>query len=323
MNTKNNKMNKIYALVLLIGITALASCVRDPSKDDIFTNNTNAPYVATTVKLVDSLGKNEILRKEASASIVITVNMSAGISLKTAKMERKIDLNAPELVFYTDRMDTVKDFQPVDVFNDLIATPLTEGSTVTYTLTVTDSKSTIASGSLVYTVVRGNAVVISNEIELGGQLNPTGLPNFLGLANNFATYTPGITGNAGANSYYIDLVYYFDLAEMNVLSSPNNVMFENTYWATEISVWSRQNMTKFKVTSIDATQFDKIKNLYKVDDTFYNFDFLNGTTDKVTNFAVNDVFAFQNVYGKVGLIKITQIANLSDGSMKMEVICQK
>ena len=315
-------MNKIYILILVIVFAAFTSCVRDPSKDDIITNNT-IPYTATTVNLTDSLGTNIILRKEATANIIVTVNMSAGISLKTAKMERKIDANAPEIVIYSDRMDTVKDFKPVDVFNDLISTPLTEGSLVTYTFTVTDSRLVVASASITYTVKRGNEILISNDIELAGQLNTTLNKNFLGLVNNFQTYSNGGSGNAGVNSYYIDFVYYFDPIDLNVLASPNNVLFENSYWNNEVLTWSRQNDTKFKVTTIDAVQFDKIKNLSKVDDSFYTIDFLNGTTDKITNFSINDVFAFKNVYGKVGLLKINQIATDEFGSMKIQIICQK
>jgi len=315
-------MNKIYILILVIVFAAFTSCVRDPSKDDIITNNT-IPYTATTVNLTDSLGTNIILRKEATANIIVTVNMSAGISLKTAKMERKIDANAPEIVIYSDRMDTVKDFKPVDVFNDLISTPLNEGSLVTYTFTVTDSRLVVASASITYTVKRGNEILISNDIELAGQLNTTLNKNFLGLVNNFQTYSNGGSGNAGVNSYYIDFVYYFDPIDLNVLASPNNVLFENSYWNNEVLTWSRQNDTKFKVTTIDAVQFDKIKNLSKVDDSFYTIDFLNGTTDKITNFSINDVFAFKNVYGKVGLLKINQIATDEFGSMKIQIICQK
>ncbi|MFZ4796375.1 MAG: hypothetical protein ACOYMA_02710 [Bacteroidia bacterium] len=315
-------MNKIYTLIIVIGFAALTSCVRDPSKDEIVINNT-IPYVATTVTLTDSLGTNVILRKDATANIIIDIKMSAGISLKTAKMERKIDTNAPEIIVYSDRMDTVKDFKPVDVLNDIITTPLTEGTIVTYTLTVTDSKLTVASNSIIYIVKRGNEVLISNEIELAGQLNTFLDKNFLGLVNNFESYSHGGSGNAGINSYYIDFVYYFDPIDFNVLASPNNVLFENSFWNNEILTWSRQNDTKFKVTTIDANTFDKIKNLSKVDDSFYAIDFLNGTTDKITNFSVNDVFAFKNVYGKVGLLKITQIAADELGSMKVQVICQK
>ncbi|MCF8429845.1 MAG: hypothetical protein K9G64_06905 [Bacteroidia bacterium] len=315
-------MNKIYTLILVLGFSALASCVRDPSKDDVIINNTT-PYETTTVTLTDSLGLNEILRKEATASIIVNVKMSAGISLKEAKMERKIDLNAPELILFNNRMDTVSNFKAIDVFNDNISTPLTEGSIVTYTITVTDSKLIVATASIIYIVKRGNAVLISNDIELAGQLNTSLNKNFLGLVNNFESYSNGGTGNAGINSYYIDFVYYFDATDMNVMASPNNVIFENSFWYKEISTWSRQNDTKFKVTSIDAPQFDKIRNLSKIDDSFYNLDFLNGTTDKITNFSVNDVFAFKNVYGKVGLLKITQIAVNESGSIKVQIICQK
>ena len=103
----------------------------------------------------------------------------------------------------------------------------------------------------------------------------------------------------------------------------NNVMAENSYWASEISTWSRQNDTKFKITSINAVQFDSIKSTSKSDDSFYNTDFSTGTTDKITKFLLNDVYAFRNVYGKVGLLKFTQVASDETGSIKVQIICQK
>ncbi len=292
MNLKNNMMNKIYTLILVIGITIITSCVRDPSKDDVHTNNTtNEPYVATTISLVDSVGRNQIYRKDAAANIIVTAGA-------------EVIVNNP------------------DVFNDLIPTALSEGSIVTYTATVIDSKLTVATASIIYVVVRGNEVLISNEIELGAQLNTTSLPSFLGLVNNFTYYFPGTSGTAQAFSYYIDFVYFYDPIDKNSFASPTNPNAQ-IIWGTEISTWPRINETKFKVTSINATDFDKIKNLSKVDDSFYNIDFLNGSTDNVTNFSVNDVVAFQNSVGKVGLIKFTQTANAEDGSMKLQIICQK
>ncbi len=316
-------MNKIHSLFLIVAFTALASCIRDPSKDDIYTNNTVPYEPSSNVTLTDSFGSNVILRKEATASIIVNIKMKAGVTLKTLKIERRIDLDIPEVISLNNRVDTVTNFKTSYTLTDNISTPLTEGSIITYMITVTDSKLLVVSASIFYIVKRGNAVLFSNDIELAGQQNTTLDKNFIGLVNNFQTYSHGGTGNAGINSYYIDFVYYFDPINLNVFTSPNNVKLENSYWASEISTWSRQNDTRFKITSINATQFDSIKNITKSDDTFYNIDFLNGSMDKISNFLINDVYAFKNVYGKVGLLKFTQVATDETGSMKVQIICQK
>ena len=316
-------MNKIHSLFLIVAFMALASCIRDPSKDDIYTNNTVPYEPSTTVTLSDSLGSNVILRKEATASIIVNIKMKAGVTLKTLKIERRIDLDIPEVISLNNRVDTVTNFKTSYTLTDNISTPLTEGSIITYMITVTDSKLLVATASIFYIVKRGNAVLFSNDIELAGQQNTTLDKNFIGLVNNFQTYSHGATGNAVINSYYIDFVYYFDPINLNVFTSPNNVKVENSYWASEISTWSMQNDTRFKITSINATQFDSIKNITKSDDTFYNIDFLNGSMDKISNFLINDVYAFKNVYGKVGLLKFTQVATDETSSMKVQIICQK
>jgi hypothetical protein len=316
-------MNKIQTLILFVAFAAFASCIRDPSKDDIYTNNT-VPYEPTTsVTLTDSLGSNIIFRKEATSNIIVAIKMKAGVTLKTLKIERRIDLDAPEVVSFNDRVDTVTNFKTTYNFNDNILTPLTEGSIITYMITVTDSKLLVATASIFYIVKRENNVLISNDIELAGQKNTLLDKNFQGLVNNFESYSNGGTGNAGVNSYYIDFVYYFDPINLNVFASPNNVKVENSYWATEIATWSRQNDTKFKITGINAIQFDSIKSNSKSDDSFYNIDFSTGSTDKITNFVINDVYAFRNAYGKVGLLKFTQVATDDTGSMKVQIICQK
>lgn len=316
-------MNRIHLLILIVAFAAFASCIRDPSKDDIYTNNTGPYEPTTTVTLIDSFGSNIIYRKEATANIIVAIKMKAGVSLKTLKIQRRIDLDAPEVISFNDRVDTVTNFKSTYTLTDNITTPLTEGSIITYLITVTDSKLLVATASIFYIVKRENNVLISKDIELAGQQNTLLDKNFQGLVNNFESYSNGGSGNAGVNSYYIDFVYYFDPMNLNVFASPNNVKVENSYWVSEIATWSRQNDTKFKNTSINAVQFDSIKNTSKSDDTFYNTDFSTGTTDKITNFLLNDVYAFKNVYGKVGLLKFTQVATDDKGSMKVQIICQK
>lgn len=301
---------KFFTAFVFASIIALTSC----SKDETTT------VTETKVTLSDSLGKNTINSKEAFALVSVKVELPSGTTLKTAKFERKIGTASAVTIFDNNRMDTVTDFEASSVFpDDFEGVTLVGGEKVVYTLTVTDSKSKTAIGSTEYTVVRENGIIASSVIELGAQANTAVEYKFLGLADNFATYT---AGTSTANSSKIDFVYYYGATGKNALAAPSNVDGAQVIWDKVIADWATKNETKFKTTALTATEFDNIMNTTKVDDTFYNLDF-SAATDKVTELSAGDVVAFKTAAGVVGLAKFTAVASANDGSMKIQIICQK
>lgn len=305
---------KLLSAFIFASIIALTSSC---SKDDTATT-----VDATSITLTDSLAKNEIGNKNPMAYLLINIKLATGATVKTAKLERKIGTGASEVLLENNRIDTVPDFTLTDLFTDeTITNNLTMGTKVVYTATITDSKSKTATGSVTYTVVRGNGILVSEIIELGAQSDTIREYKFLGLANSFATYTAGVNGTARTNSEKIDFVYYYGQNDKNTLASPSNVDGAQAIWGTEISSWTTKNVTLFSTNAISAATFETIK-ASKVDDEFYNIDFTKNTTEKYVNFGYNKVVAFKTASGKIGLAKFLLGATSASESMKVQIICQ-
>lgn len=305
---------KLLSAFIFASIIALTSSC---SKDDTATT-----VDATSITLTDSLAKNEIGNKNPMAYLLINIKLATGTTVKTAKLERKIGTGASEVLLENNRIDTVPDFTLSDSYTDeKITKNLTSGTKVVYTATITDSKSKTATGSLTYTVVRGNGILVSEIIELGAQSDTIREYKFLGLANSFATYTAGVNGTARNNSEKIDFVYYYGQNDKNTLASPSNVDGAQAIWGTEISSWTTKNVTLFSTNAISAATFETIK-ASKVDDEFYNIDFTKNTTEKYVNFGYNKVVAFKTASGKIGLAKFLLGATSASESMKVQIICQ-
>lgn len=308
-----NTLKLLSAFIFASIIALTSSC----SKDDTATT-----VDATSITLTDSLGKNEIGNKNAIAFVKINIKLATGTTVKTAKLERKIGTGASEVLIENDKIDTVTGFTLSDLYTDeIVSSNLTMGTKVVYTATITDSKSKTATGSVTYTVVRGNGILISEIIELGAQSDTIREYKFLGLANNFTTYTAGEKGTARTNSEKIDFVYYYGQNDKNTLASPSNTDGAQVIWGSEITSWTTKNVTLFSTNAITATTFETIK-ASKVDDAFYNIDFTNNTTEKYINFGINKVVAFKTAGGKIGLAKFLQGATTDSGSMKVQIICQ-
>lgn len=306
---------KLLSAFIFASIIALTSSC---SKDDATTTTVDA----TSITLTDSLIKNEIGNKNPMAYLLINIKLATGTTVKTAKLERKIGTGASEVLIENNRIDTVSDFTLSDLFTDeTITNNLAMGTKVVYTATITDSKSKTATGSLTYTVVRGNGILISEIIELGAQSDTIREYKFLGLANSFATYTAGDKGTARTNSDKIDFVYYYGQNDKNTLASPSNTDGAQVIWGSEITSWTTKNATLFSTNAINAATFETIK-ASKVDDAFYNIDFTKNTTEKYVNFGYNKVVAFKTAGGKIGLARFLLGATTDSGSMKVQIICQ-
>jgi hypothetical protein len=308
-----NTLKLLSAFIFASIIALTSSC----SKDDTATT-----VDATSITLTDSLGKNEIGNKNAIAFVKINIKLATGTTVKTAKLERKIGTGASDVLIENNKIDTVTGFTLSDLYTDeIVSSNLTMGTKVVYTATITDSKSKTVTGSVTYTVIRGNGVLISEIIELGAQSDTIREYKFLGLANSFATYTAGDKGTARTNSEKIDFVYYYGQNDKNTFASPSNTDGAQVIWGNEITSWTTKNVTLFSTNAINAATFETIK-ASKVDDAFYNIDFTKNTTEKYINFGYNKVVAFKTAGGKIGLARFLLGATTDSGSMKVQIICQ-
>ena len=308
--------------IQLIAIAAFAisltftSC----SKDE-----TAAPS-GPSVSLTDSTGTGIVDTTNffTSTWMTLKVTPSAGTTIDAIKTDIKVNgvLLAPGTYDVVDatQKEGFSESVPVDFI--VSALKIAFGKTVTFVVNVKDNKGLIKTVELTYNVKVDNTLLASSEIELGAQTNATIPYKFVGLANNFATYTAGTTGTAKANSSLIDFVYYFGTTDKNSFAAPSNANGAKLIWNSEINMWGVQNRTKFLASTLTPTEFDNIKNTTKVDDSFAAIDFSAGTTDKITSLAVGSVYAFQTAAGIKGLAKFTAISADAMGSTKVVLICQ-
>jgi hypothetical protein len=279
-----------------------------------------------SVSLTDSTGTGIVDTTNffTSTWMTLKVTPSAGTTIDAIKTDIKVNgvLVAPGSYDVVDatQKEGFSESVPVDFIVSVLK--IAFGKTVTFVVNVKDNKGLIKTVELSYNVKVDNTLLASSEIELGAQTNATIPYKFVGLANNFATYTAGLTGTAKANSSLIDFVYYYGTTDKNAFAAPSNANGAKLIWNSEINMWGVQNKTKFLASTLTPTEFDNIKNTTKVDDSFAAIDFTTGTTDKITSLAVGSVYAFQTAAGIKGLAKFTAISADAMGSTKVVLICQ-
>ncbi len=279
-----------------------------------------------SVSLTDSTGTGIVDTTNffTSTWMTLKVTPSAGTTIDAIKTDIKVNgvLLAPGTYDVVDatQKEGFSESVPVDFIVSALQIPF--GKTVTFVVNVKDNKGLIKTVELTYNVKVDNTLLASSEIELGAQTNTTIPYKFVGLANNFATYTAGTAGTAKANSSLIDFVYYYGTTDKNSFAAPSNANGAKIIWNSEINMWVVQNKTKFLASTVSSSEFDNIKNTTKVDDSFVNLDFSAGSTDKITSLAVESVYAFQTAAGIKGLAKFTAISADAMGSTKVVLICQ-
>lgn len=311
---------------IIMAALAISLLATSCKKDDETKTTPTPDSAAPTISFKDSLGATtyDTANFFVSPIIIATAIPTAGTTIDSVKIDVKIggttNSGEFEVAEADEKTGFVKVFGLKDILNGEI---LVNGTTVSFTATIKDSKGKTATATISYTIVKDNGVVISKEIELGAQENASIPYKFLGLANNFATYTPGDSGTAKNNSGLIDFVYYHGTVDKNAFAAPSNPNGAKIIWNKEINKWPKQNQTKFRIVNITSTDFDNIKNGTKVEDAFVNIDFTGSEAlDKITDVSVGKVYAFQTAKGVKGIIKFTAIGADEKGSTKVVVICQ-
>ncbi len=294
---------------MLLGLAlTMSSC----KKDDTTT------VAAPTLTLNDGASKS--INQDVTTSTTVAIKVHAVAAgdhkMKTVTISRSIPAQAAKQVFTAS--PGAADY--TTTYNDSLGGLVDRGIIVTYTITATDDKDLVSTET--YTVNFVHGVVSSNAIILGAQSNTAVVYKFLGVADNFATYTAGATGTAMANSAKIDFVYYYGTNDKNAFASPTNTDGAQVIWSSEIATWTVKNDTKFKSTTITAAEFDAIKDNSKIDASFASLDFA-ASTSKMTDLKSNDVIAFLTATGKKGLVKFVTTATDNTGAVSLVVICQK
>jgi hypothetical protein len=157
-------------------------------------------------------------------------------------------------------------------------------------------------------------------ITLGAQNNTT-IESFLSYSNN--TTTKYFQAAAFADQANIDMFCFYEATGTHQnfmsLAAPGSHITGIFTGATAPDFYTINNLTYFVKTTLSAAQFSAVANDAVVIDSF---DPANKFR-KATVLTVGDVYAFLLHSGKYGLLKITAVTGVEDGSLQMDVKIQK
>jgi hypothetical protein len=184
-----------------------------------------------------------------------------------------------------------------------------------WTFTVTDANGETAEISLNITTTAGAAINTFDQKILGSYYNNT-YGSFFGSADG----TVYKMVEAYNNQAKVDWCYYYGVADGATIAAPNdptamNDIFTNATYG--LSQWTTRNATLFNVVT-ESILWDNITDDAQI--MAYSGSTAN-TSEK--QLAVGSVLAFKTAAGKLGLIRVTDIATGSTGSITYNVKVQQ
>lgn len=149
--------------------------------------------------------------------------------------------------------------------------------------------------------VTAGGPIASYTFDLGSYSAATG-SSFASIDGTVYTWA-----NATANSGKVDFVFFYGSSggsNLATLAAPNDTEADKVF---DFSGWATQNATKFKTTSVTATEFDAITN-----DTDILAAASGASASLANNLSVGDVVAFVTAAtsahpNKSGLVKVVSI----------------
>ena len=183
-----------------------------------------------------------------------------------------------------------------------------------FQFTLTDKAGEAATKTITITTedapVNANPINTYSATLLGGQSNPN-----VGSFYDVNTNTVYQLSGANSNQADIDLIFAYGNTNHYYIASPDDADIAISH--SNVASWTTRNSTILMTTSISAADFDAM-----TDDA--NFPTVSGSS-KVNMLQVGDVFAFQTVDGKKGLVKVTEILGSSgaDRAIKIDVKIQQ
>jgi hypothetical protein len=159
-------------------------------------------------------------------------------------------------------------------------------------------------------------------ITLGAQ-NNAAVESFLSYDNN--TVTKYFQGDAFGNQEKIDMFCFYENTATHqnymTLAAPGSNITGIFSGSTAPDLYTTKNLTYFEKTELTAAEFDAIANDAVVLASFNPDPSLK--RKKASVLTVGDVYAFLLHTGKIGLLKITAVTGVEDGTLQMDVKIQK
>ncbi|HOW31579.1 MAG TPA: hypothetical protein PLP88_08430, partial [Bacteroidales bacterium] len=180
---------------------------------------------------------------------------------------------------------------------------------------VTDANGETAAISLNITTTAGAAINTFDQKILGSYYNNT-YGSFFGSADG----TVYKMVEAYNNQAKVDWCYYYGVSDGATIAAPNdataiNDIFTNATYG--LSQWTTRNATLFSLVT-ESILWDNITDDAQI--VAYASSTANTSTKQLT---VGSVIAFKTAGGKLGLIRVTDIATGSTGSITYNVKVQQ
>lgn len=169
-------------------------------------------------------------------------------------------------------------------------------------LTVTESKTI----SVPAAPVAGGIISYTAKL-FGGQSNPSAGSFFNANTGDILT-----TSQATAAQSSVDLVFAYGMVNANYFAAPNDAVISDSH--STITSWTTKNATKLKTTSLTAAQFTAV-----ADDATIVTEATGAADTKVSSLAVGQVFAFETVGGKKGLVHVSAIGGTTAADRSITV----
>jgi hypothetical protein len=304
-------MKKLFKSMFVLA--ALSASMLLTSCGDDKTDDTTVESAAPTLTVND--GVTAMNGSLALDTVFIKCIASADTDRKIKKLTvtRAIAGQSTNTIY--DGTYDVKDV--IKTHKDVIAGEVNvdENDVITYTVKATDDKGKMTEKSFTVTI---KSMATSAQVLLGAPGNTTNLDRFFGTADGFRKYTagPGGANAARDNSSKVDFVFFYSTsgAVGNAMYSPDYAFGAGNGWDSEISNWPTKNKTLYKLTDINASQFDAL-----VGSTFMtelaNIDFTTGMLDRIANIDSQKVLAYIKADGKRGLILVVSKAAGNTGNI--------
>jgi hypothetical protein len=299
----------MFVLTALSTAMLFTSCGGDDPDGD--------PKVFSAPTLTVNDGVKAISSSLGLDTVEIKVVASADTDVKLTKVSITRAIVGQSTFVVAEETLNAKDL--IKNYVDAIDIVIDEGDIITYTVKVEDGKGKSNTTSFTVTI---NSMVTSGQILIGAPSNVTNEYRFFGIADGFRRYRAGTTGVdlAKDNSSKIDFIYFYNTAGnvQNALYSPSFAFAAGTGWASEVSSWPTKNKTEFKLTNINASEFDALVGSLFITE-LQTIDFSLGMLDRVTGLSVNQVYAFKKGDGLKGLIKVGSPAAGANGQILLIV----
>lgn len=148
---------------------------------------------------------------------------------------------------------------------------------------------------------------------LGSYQSATG-SSFASINGNVYTLAQAFNNQA-----IIDLLYWYGASTLATIGAPDDDKANEVYTGVNgLPNWTVKNATRFKTTTLTATDFDAVTDATPCIDNATGAD-----QTRIGNLAVGNVFAFIAVTGKHGLIKVVAINAGAAGDITIDVKVEK